>query len=451
MSTWLKPIPGVESQMLDPAYWIAKTKNANQKILNYTEIDQLNRQTSINMKNLGLENQYFVLDNFPNKISCNRLKETMQEYSSADEFPEEKCYDKDGREISEIMKEQIIENAAFTDIEKEIEVEFALLVARTDLRAFPTDIVFARKSESPDIDIFQLTALSCGMEVVVLHKSKDKKWLYIQSKYYPGWVRAENVAIAENRSIIADYLQENPRLLVTGSWLESEPNPFSAKTSNITLQMGDQLPLANKNSRDTVSGSKLQTQGVTGCYPVKIPVRKKNGKLGFAISLLAGQADVKVGQLKYTKHNLLTQAFKMLGERYGWGGMFCRRDCSRFVFDIYRTFGINIPRDAGQPQENGAAGQTIKFTGNSSQRKKIMKQLNPGDPIYMKGHVVIYLGEVDEQHYVIHAGAGYAEKHKGELINRSVHSVFVMNVESFVMRSKERSYLDSFTVARQFK
>jgi len=73
--------------------------------------------------------------------------------------------------------------------------------------------------------------------------------------------------------------------------------------------------------------------------------------------------------------------------------MFGRRDCSHFIMDIYRTMGIIIPRDASM-QEEGAAGKYIKFIGSIKDRENTLNQLVPGDPIYMKGHVAMYLGRV---------------------------------------------------------
>jgi len=66
-----------------------------------------------------------------------------------------------------------------------------MLVKREDVRAFPTDIVFAREAESIDVDLFQLTSLPVGSPLIVLHKSKNGQWYYIQSTLYKGWVKVK--------------------------------------------------------------------------------------------------------------------------------------------------------------------------------------------------------------------------------------------------------------------
>ncbi len=141
---------------------------------------------------------------------------------------------------------------------------------------------------------------------------------------------------------------------------------------------------------------------------------------------------------------------KLLGERYGWGGMFGKRDCSQFVMDIYRTMGIIIPRDASM-QEEGAAGKYIKFIGTIKDRENILNRLKAGDPVYMKGHAVIYLGRVRNNYYVIHSGAGYGMRNKdGSTRPITVHGVFVMELHQLLMSGK-KTYLERFTTARKFQ
>ncbi|MBE8952518.1 MAG: C40 family peptidase, partial [Quinella sp. 1Q7] len=50
--------------------------------------------------------------------------------------------------------------------------------------------------------------------------------------------------------------------------------------------------------------------------------------------------------LPCTENNLIRQAFRFLGEGYGWGGLEDGVDCSAFVQDVYRSVGIELPRDA---------------------------------------------------------------------------------------------------------
>lgn len=61
--------------------------------------------------------------------------------------------------------------------------------------------------------------------------------------------------------------------------------------------------------------------------------------------------DVSVGYLSLTNEEIIKQAFKCLGDRYGWGGMLESRDCSSYIREVYRCFGWILPRNTtGQLQ-----------------------------------------------------------------------------------------------------
>jgi hypothetical protein len=109
---------------------------------------------------------------------------------------------------------------------------------------------------------------------------------------------------------------------------------------------------------------------------------------------------VYLGYLPYNIANIIIQSFEFHGEIYGWGGMNNARDCSAMIMDIYRTFGIKLPRNSSQ-QGNNSYGMFFS-----------PKELAPGMPIYMPGHAMIYLGEYQGEHYVIHNFSGFYNTNK---------------------------------------
>ena len=92
-----------------------------------------------------------------------------------------------------------------------------------------------------------------------------------------------------------------------------------------------------------------------------------------------------------------------------------------------------------------------KLLGSIKDRENTLNQLVPGEPIYMNGHVVMYLGRVGNNYYVIHSGAGYGVKNKdGSIKPVTVHGVFISEVHQLLM-SGEKSYLEAFTTAHKFE
>lgn len=442
--------PKVEGSMLKPAYWIEKIGDAEKLILNEDEIAEFNKKSFRKMKYKGFEGWLYDLETYPKTITGEELLNTMKSYSSEEVFPSKTCYDICAKKISKAVKKEVLCQANFDGIPDEIRVEWGMLVKREDVRAFPTDTVFAEEPRSIDFDLFQLTVLPVGSPVAILHQSKNGKWYYIQSMIYKGWVKRKNIALAKNKKEVFDYANSDKFLIVTESRIETEPNPFIKEISNILFQMGDKIPLIEFDEiPESIPINNLHAQSSQGCYVVKIPVKDEEGHLEFRLALIARSNDICEGYLPYTRRNIIQQAFKLLGERYGWNGMFKRRDCSQFIMNVYKTMNIIIPSYT-RMQEEGTAGKSIEFSGSLQRRESVLNKLQPGDSIHLKGHVVMYLGKVGENHYIIHSGSGYGIKSKdGRVKPVSVHGIFISEVHQLLM-SEEKSYLEVFTTAQKF-
>lgn len=336
--------PKVEEFMLKPEYWIKKIGDAEKLILNNEEIIEFNKKFFRKMKFKGFEEWLYDLETYPKTITGEELLNTMKTYSSEEVFPSKTCYDIHAKKISKTVKKEVLYQANFDGIPDKIRVEWGMLVKREDVKAFPTDTVFAEDPKGIDFDLFQLTILPVGSPVAILHQSKNGKWYYIQSMIYKGWIKKENIALAKNKKEIFDYANSDKFLIVTESRIETEPNPFIKEISNILFQMGDKIPLIEFDEiPESIPINNLHAQSPHGCYVVKIPVKDEEGHLEFRLALIARSNDICEGYLSYTRGNIIHQAFKLLGERYGWNGMFKRRDCSQFIMNVYKTMNIIIP------------------------------------------------------------------------------------------------------------
>ncbi|MBE3090083.1 MAG: SH3 domain-containing protein, partial [Actinobacteria bacterium] len=420
--------------MLKPEYWIEKIEDAEKLILNDQEIIEFNKKSFIKMKSKGFEEWLYDLETYPETITRGELLHTMKTYSSEDVFPNKSCYDIHANKIPKTFKEEVLHQANFEGIPDEIRVEWGMLVKREDVRAFPADNVFAEEPKGIDFDLFQLTVLPVGSPVAILHQSKNGKWYYIQSMIYKGWVKRENIALAKNKKEVFDYANSDKFLMVTESRIETEPNPFIKEISNILFQMGDKIPLIEFDEiPESIPINNLHAQSPQGCYVVKIPVKDEEGHLEFRLALIARSNDICEGYLPYTRENIIQQAFKLLGERYGWNGMFKRRDCSQFIMNVYKTMNIILPSYT-RMQEEGTAGKSIEFSGSIQRRESVLNKLQPGDPIHLKGHVVMYLGKFEDNYYIMHTGSGYGIKSKdGRIKPVTVHGIFISEVHQLLM------------------
>lgn len=425
----------VSKEMQQSNFWCEKMTDPDEEWLSEDEIHAFNGSVISRAEASGRAAFACKLENFPLRLVFDEVR-AMINGSIPEHFMQTPLLSNEGEIVPSGIRGDIVDSATAI-LDQDIAEKFGIVTRRTHLRALPTDFISC--DEYIDNDRLQLTSVSLGTPFVVLARSRDTSWLFVQTPGYRGWLKANDSAATESRLSVQNFYRSSNFLLATGSRVEIEPDPFELNSSGLFLQMGDKLPL-----EDPEESENLHAQGPFGCFTVKIPARERLGSLGFRKGLVRMSEDVRIGNLKLTGREILNQAFKMLGERYGWGGLYNRRDCSRFVQDIFASFGLVLPRDAWAQEMLGSKNK-ILFEGNSEERKVQLRSLRPGNPLYMPGHTLIYLGQDNGRFFAIHDGAGYKDS-KGKKI--SVHGVFVVDLSLRTMNS-DKSYLELLTSALQ--
>lgn len=431
-------IPNVTPPMLKADFWINKLSKSERAIMSPEQIQAFNLQIRKSLPGVIVD-----LANYPAILS----KKDLQVAINSLPFPTEDRY-LNGQKVTNTYYENLKKQLNLTGIKAENPVLHAFTVRRTNLRVFPTNDVSLEEPEDLEFDMFQETAMEAVEPVLVLHQSLDGKWFFVQTYNCRGWVTATDLAITEDKKQWLDYLNTREFLVVTSNRLKLGYNPYSPEISELELGMGCRLPLVVKEQIPLL----LDNQSTLGNYVVKLPTRGSNGELIVKRALISLNSDVSYGYLPYTRANLIRQAFKVQGERYGWGGMFQSRDCSAFIMDLYKSFGILLPRNSGQQKD--AAGKTVQIASNltAKEREKLIQQkLLPGATLHMNGHVMLYLGEHQGRSYIIHDLAAYSDRNlknsNGTLMRIPVNQVIVTDLS--LLRRNGNTFLDSLTTGKQ--
>lgn len=367
--------PGIREEMISSEFWIAKTKNARDIIMSPRQIEKFNQEI--------IKKVETVCDIKTYNDSLHRNELTG--YINAYDLPQKTMCDAAGQAVKNGFYTFIRQNLNIGEIKEKNPVKWGIAVRKTSLRSFPTaEGVFDSGSSteidrnSMEIDRFQETGVQACEAVLILHRSKDRKWYFVQTNNYRGWVDVEDIAVAADKTLLIDYLYSPEFVVVTGNWVGE-------------FDMGTRIPAA-------------------GDYIVMLPARGRDGILEFRQAVITGSEDVSRGYLPYTRENIIRQAFKLLGDRYDWGNKYRGRDCSSFIQVIYKTFGFNLPRNASEQAR--CPGRVIGFDGADTVGKRyaLLDRAKPGAAIYMPGHVMMYLGKADGGHYMIHDFTGYGRK-----------------------------------------
>ena len=353
-------------------------------IMSQEEIEEYNRYLE-EEGNMGVVN----LLKAPHSVSKDKLVEMITSAQSLDDA----TYLADDRVTPADIKD--LEDAqALEAIPDQVTVTCGLATCPADMRYYPTT-----KAGTEDgsflsekcIDQLQGTQLTLGEPVLIYHTSEDKKWVYAQSKNYRGWVKKICLATCQ-RSIWEDYIL-SPRFVII-----TEHKSCDVLGVKMKLYVGTKIPT-------DMDGN------------LRIPTRTIDGGLRFVNSKL--DIDMHQGYLPYTTKNVVTQAFKLLGDQFSWGGKYGHSDCSGIVNAVYNCFGFTLPRDTIDMRKikRHAIDRTDSIDYNSVQ---------PGSLLLCPGHVMLYLGMHDGKAYGFHGLASILND-KGELLD--LYRVEVSNVD----------------------
>ncbi len=381
-------LPNVSLKMEDPYFWIKKIKNPHLILLTPDQINKMNEE-NLKRGDLYLYDVKTMKEDWSKVEIINLLKEDWEGFGRTEEVR----YGRNGKALDDSFWSRLKENFNEKGLRENNHILFAFTVRRTDIRVFPTDEVSMITPNNFEFDRFQHSAIPPGVLIGIYHFSRDNLWAYTQTPFIRGWIRTEDIAIAGNKNEAIDFINFDEKLVVTGNFIKVYADPFFKKKAFHT-QMGSTFPLISFPEKRKKQISK---------YVIRIPLRKGNGELTMREGYIREFEDVHRGFLPYTQQNIALQAFKMLHSPYGWGEMFGGRDCSRFIMDIFNTFGILMPRNSALQSKIGLS--LGSFEGETREgKKKVLEIANPfATLLRMPGHIMLYLGKHNERYYVIHS------------------------------------------------
>lgn len=344
----------VTDERATPEYWTNKNLDGDEIILSAQEISQLNSQMRM------LDNYSADLKNYPTTISAANLKARIIQATSDVGL---------GQHSSQNLNSIIGEANVF----------YAVTMERVNIRLLP------QSWTGENFDKMQGTALDPAEAVAVMFESSDGQFVFVQARNYFGWVERSKLAFTSRENWLK-YVKPENFIVVTANKKSVEVDG-----KNILFQMGAVIPIDNDDENFWYAQIPTDDGGRLSEVTVKIPKDET----------------VHKNFLPCTTNNFVRQSFKFLGDVYGWGGLKDSVDCSAFTSDIYRSMGIEIPRDADR--QKLCMPIIAEFDKQSyDERIRILKQSPTGSLLFKPGHVLMLLGNDDKDTPIaIHAASSY--------------------------------------------
>lgn len=420
-------LPAPDSALAHPETWVNKLSAPDEIIMLDKQIKSYNQAIE-----QAMPDTIFDLRNYPESID----RQTLTAWLTAAVFPTDEMYI-NGAPATAAFYNELRSQLNISAVQDIIPVRYGLTIERANVRTFPTNTGVFETPSDREFDLFQETAVDPAAPVIILHNSLRGDWLYVQTNNYRGWVPSKSVAITTRRWEWLQYINEPNYLIVTGNRIQVNANtPGEAPA---IFEMGAKLPLVYKK----------KAVGDSGSFVVKLPKRDLQGKLYFEHLQIPATDDVNVGYLPYTRANIIRQAFKFFGQPYGWGGMHDSVDCSSLTMNVYRTFGISLPRNADQ-QEVAIGSVYHMQSADAAAIKKQLMSIEVGATLHMNGHVMLYLGQDDNKFYAIHSLSAYVIRN-GDGSSQRVRVMKVVVSDLDLRRGNGKTFLESLTVAKNIQ
>ena len=385
-------------------FWVSQHPSPDALIMSSDEIVHFNQYIQ-NDVNLTKDN-FAVTDNFKTEALVTNFEKIIAA------FTEKGYYSASGVRDDQTFIDDVKRNMNLSGVVLGIVPRYGVIVHYADVRFFPTTEGLYESVGDFDFDQIQNSTLDVGSAVAVVHQSADKKWYYVLSALSDGWVPADHVALGDAK-VVKDFVERKDFVVALKPKADIFLDEAMTKYYDY-VRMGTRLPM--------VGG------GTMGKVKILIPSADKDGKLQMIEGFMAKE-DVHKGYLPYTPRTIYKQAFAMLNQPYGWGGMYGEQDCSAFLDEVYSTVGIILPRDS--KDQALAAPAKVEFNDKTTYEQKIqaLKELTGGTAILpMKGHIMLYLGMIDNRPYVIQDLWAYRERKADKDIARVINRVVVSDM-----------------------
>jgi len=428
----LPRLPHVTPEMERPEFWIKKIKNPRNLLLTPEKIHKMNEE-NLKRQDLRLCRIKDLKEDWTREEALSLLREDWGNFGRTEEVR----YGKSGIPLGDFFWDKLKNNLSQGSIKESGRMFYALVVKRTDIRVFPTDELSLSTPNHYEFDRFQHSSISPGSPIGIYHFSQDQEWAYVQTRFIRGWIRIHDLGIAKERSEVVDDEEAKNLLVITGNFVTVFVDQ-SFHQSIFVAQMGDSFPLLSIPGKIKMANA---------CYVIHIPWREDNGQLTFRKGYIRTDEDVHPGFLPYTQENVARQAFKMLNHPYGWGDRLGGRDCSRFIMDLFKTFGILMPRNSKEQATIGAVLGLVEGK-TEKEKQKLLDQSTPLATILrLPGHIMLYLGKDKGKHYVIHSIWGIQKSGKTGPTVEKIGKVVVSDL-SLGRKGPNRSLLDRLTDIR---
>ncbi len=374
------PLPGVSAPMLSASYWLKRYRSegiADPPLLDKEAIDQHNQ--ALMGPNPAFEHGQvdlmqplepaFVRSEILGRL--NYLKEL---------FHDQKRFHHNGDPVK--MSEYQVMQAWQQHPLKPSRLHLAL--EPIQLHCAPLNFPFYDDELDPEFD-HNRCSLIRPQEALQVLSDAHNGFVLVRSAYTLGWIRQDAALSAPLSAEAQDSLREASYGVIRKGFRVKDKQGKAIK-----LPSGTRIPLASSNDPEGIYVGSRQ-----GLFTSKPP----------------SASSLQHIPQPFTRAQIIREAFRFLGQPYGWGGYRGGYDCSRFILTLLQRFGLLMPRHSSKQVLATTFSVDVQGASRTTKLALLDRAQQAGLVIlHLPGHIMLYLGRNHEQGpMAMHALAAYRE------------------------------------------
>jgi len=292
-------------------------------------------------------------------------------------------YGENRRVLSSEYLAKLVDNSNFSNYNSM--TRRAITLQNTSLRVLPTDKPlfwsFDKAGEGYPFDNNQNSLLFINHPLLISHLSKDKAWAFVESPFASGWVKMKDIAYVDDAFIESFQNRKFITILKDNTPIYTQNKHFLEY-----VKVGTSFPMVSESVNHYMA------------Y-----IATKDEQANAILNLIKIDKTISAKKpIKLNSNNVAKLSKEFLGEKYGWGGSFMNRDCSAMTRDFFAPFGIWLPRNS-KAQAHHAKYIDLSKMSKDDKEEYIIKHAKPFETmIYMRGHIMLYIGHVKNRVYALH-------------------------------------------------
>lgn len=398
-------MPDVTAEMSKASYWTDKMNDPDKVLAGPEDIADINQSIIkggstgvVDLADWSLNNMTFNGQQMAQSLKSSAQADAETFYGWGAKYDTNGTRYDNYADAYEHIYKPMVDNTVDPAATASMDSQFAICTKRANLLAFPSDTPLLEDPNDPDNGDLYLSMVRVNEPMVIQAKSADGQYYSARTSCTSGWISIEDIAICEDRDkwLEAWDFGKDKTLVVYDDKIYTEESKYTPELSSVKLPMGTCLELASEEEIDGYINKRTAHNN----HVVWMPVRKTDGTYDKKLCLIGENRKVSEGFLPLTTSNIVMVAMNQLGDIYGWGGQMGSEDCSGYVRDVYKCFGLELARNTtlqmSQPVKKWALSSM-----SDEEKAETIKRLPAGAVLFFSGHEMIYLGENNGKLYVI--------------------------------------------------